>query len=262
MLTLNAVDLCVAYDKHLVIGELSVTVTPNKITSLIGPNGSGKSTLLKALSRILKPSRGVVYLDQTNLQNMKTKHVAQQLSVLPQIHDAPEGLTVRELVRFGRYAHNSFFNFVSYAEDSIIDEALEYIGIRELADRYCSELSGGQRQLVWIAMSMAQEAEIMLLDEPTTFLDIAHQLEVLMLIQRLRDQRRKTFVLVLHDINQAARFSDHLIVLNNGSIKAEGSPADVLTVEMLSEVFSIESIIRKNEIWGTVECMPIRHRPI
>ena len=255
---LQSQDLSAGYGKRLIIEGLSLEIPENKITALVGPNGSGKSTLLRVLSRVLGPQKGTVLLGESNLHEMDTKSVARLVSVLPQIHETPEGLTVREIVGFGRYPYRHFLNLPGRIEDAAIDNAMAIVGIHSWSDKLVTDLSGGQRQLVWIAMSIAQEASIMLLDEPTTFLDLVHQLEVLQLLVRLRDEHARTLVIVLHDLNQAARFCDHIVVLKTGSIHSQGSAETVLTESMLREVFEIEGMVCRNPILQSIECIALQ----
>lgn len=258
MIELRSEDLSLRYDKKQVVHELSMSIPTNQITCLIGPNGSGKSTLLKGFARLLRPSQGVVYLDGHAIHNQNTKKVARQLSILAQINDAPDGLSVRELLALGRYPHRSFLGVPNSNDNSAINKALEIVGISHLTDRLLGELSGGQRQLAWIAMTLAQETSIILLDEPTTFLDLAHQLEVLMVLENLQRNHDRTIVLVLHDINLAARFSDHLVAMKEGRIVCHGTPREVITTEMLSDVFGIEAVVRVDESTQCPFCIPIR----
>jgi iron complex transport system ATP-binding protein len=204
MLQLHSENLALAYEDTEVIRDLSLAIPTQKITALVGPNGSGKSTLLRGLARLMKPERGAVYLDGQSIHQMPTRQVARQLAVLPQRPEAPDGLTVRELVAYGRFPYQGFFGIATSDDDQLIESALELTGIQDLGDRLLGELSGGQRQLAWIAMALAQDTQLLLLDEPTTFLDMAHQLEVLEVLARLHREQRRTIVMVLHDINQAA----------------------------------------------------------
>lgn len=211
--TLEARHLTLAYDQNVIIRELGVTIPQGKITALVGPNGCGKSTLLRGLARLLKPRGGSVYLDGQAISTLSTKAIAKELSILPQGPTAPEGLTVRELVAQGRYPHQSFFQQWSREDEEALRWALTTTRMLDLADRPLDALSGGQRQRAWIAMTLAQATPILLLDEPTTFLDMAHQVEVLSLLDELNEREGRTIVMVLHDINQACRYAHHLIAL-------------------------------------------------
>ncbi len=254
---LHADDLSLAYEGHEVIHELSLAVPPQKITALVGPNGSGKSTLLRGLARLMQPHGGAVYLDGQAIHHLPTKYVARQLAILPQRPEAPDGLTVRELVAFGRFPYQGLLGVASEEDNRQIEAALEITGTACLAERLLGELSGGQRQLAWIAMALAQDTELLLLDEPTTFLDMAHQLEVLEVLERLHRQRQRTIVMVLHDINQAARHADHMIALVAGRIVASGTPREVLTPRILAEVFNVEAEVINLDFSGAPFCIPL-----
>ncbi|MCC9606190.1 ABC transporter ATP-binding protein [Blastopirellula sp. JC732] len=251
-------QLTLAYDQTEVIRQLSLEIPTGQITTLIGPNGCGKSTLLKGLARLMPPKSGAAYLDGKAIHQQSTRQVARQLAVLLQNPEAPEGLSVRELLALGRYPHQGFFGTITHEDEAKIDDALEMAGIQHLAERPLGELSGGQRQLAWIAMALAQDAEILLLDEPTTFLDMVHQLEVLNLLERLHQGRRRTIVLVLHDINHAARFSQHLIALREGRIVRSGSPREIVTRDLLADVFQVEAAILTDPHSDAPYCIPLR----
>lgn len=257
---LHAEELSLAYDGHEVIHELSLSVPSRKITALVGPNGSGKSTLLRGLARLMKPRGGAVYLDGQAIHHLPTKYVARQLAILPQRPEAPDGLSVRELVAFGRFPYQGLLGVASEEDDRQIESAMEITGTACHADRLLGELSGGQRQLVWIAMALAQDTELLLLDEPTTFLDMAHQLEVLQVLERLHRERQRTIVMVLHDINQAARYADHMVALVDGRIVASGPPEAILNPATLAEVFGIEAEVITNERTAAPFCVPLRIR--
>jgi iron complex transport system ATP-binding protein len=261
MLDLHTESLALAYEEHEVIHQLSLVIPNQKITALIGPNGSGKSTLLRGLARLMKPTGGAVYLDGHAIHQLPTKQLARQLAILPQRPDAPDGLQVRELVAFGRYPYQGFLGTLSEKDEQQIDYALEVTGTHTLADRLLGELSGGQRQLAWLAMSLAQDTQLLLLDEPTTFLDMAHQLEVLDVLERLHREQRRTIVMVLHDINQAARYADHMIALRDGRIAASGSPWEIVTPQVLAEVFDIEVEIATAGAGNWPFCIPIKRCP-
>ena len=238
--TLAGEDLCLAYDEREIVECLSVVIPTGKITVIVGPNACGKSTLLRALARLLKPTRGTVLLDGTSIHKMPTKEVATKLGILPQAPVAPEGITVADLVGRGRHPHQGVFTRWSREDDAAVAAALEATQTTTLADRPVDELSGGQRQRVWIAMALAQQTDLLLLDEPTTFLDVAHQIEVLDLLTDLNRVRGTTIVMVLHDLNMAARYADSLVALASGRVHAVGAPADVLTVETVRAVFGLD----------------------
>ncbi len=253
---LQTQNLTLAYDQNVIIKELGVTIPQGKITALVGPNGCGKSTLLRGLARLLKPKGGSVYLDGAAISTLSTKAIAKELSTLPQGPTAPEGLTVRELVAQGRYPHQSFFQQWSREDEEALVWALETTRMLDLADRPLDALSGGQRQRAWIAMTLAQATPILLLDEPTTFLDMAHQVEVLLLLDELNEREGRTIVMVLHDINQACRYAHHLIALKEGEIIAQGSPREIIDAGLISAVFGLACSVVPDPVSGTPLCVP------
>lgn len=255
---LNAVSLSLAYDHELIIEQLSTTIVAGEVTSLVGPNGCGKSTLLRGLARLLRPQTGEVLLDGKAIHQMPTKTLARQLGILPQSPVAPERLTVHELVAQGRYPHQGFFRQWSAEDELVSREAIAITNMIEFANRPLDTLSGGQRQRAWIAMALAQKTPILLLDEPTTYLDIGFQLEVMELIEKLNRERQMTILLVLHDLNQAARYSDRMIVLKEGQIVADGTPHTVLTKELLADVFNVHVSILTDPDSGVPICVPQR----
>lgn len=236
-------DLLVGYNEKVIINSLNVEIPEGKITTIIGPNGCGKSTLLKTISRILKPKMGIVYLDGKSIHQQSPKELARQMALMPQSPTSPQGLTVYELVSYGRFPHQKGLGRLKEEDKKVIEWALEVTGVKAFADLEVESLSGGQRQKVWIAMTLAQDTNVILLDEPTTYLDMAHQLDVLKLLRRLNEQENRTVVMVLHDINHAARFSDNLITMNAGNIVKTGSPLEVMTHETLKNVYDIEASI-------------------
>ncbi len=240
-MTLLTEDATLAYDGHRVCEGLSVEVPAGELTVIIGPNACGKSTLLKALARLLAPADGRVLLDGRDLRDVRTKDLARRLGLLPQSSIAPPAITVADLVARGRFPHQGLLRQWSEADATATREAMQATGVAELADRVVDELSGGQRQRAWVAMVLAQQTELLLLDEPTTFLDIAHQIEVLDLCEELHAAGGRTIVAVLHDLNQAARYATHLIAMKDGSVVAEGAPADILTPELIAEVFQVRA---------------------
>ena len=248
--------LTLGYGRLTVVPDLSLDVLDGKITSLVGRNGCGKSTLLRAMGRLLKPQRGAVVLDGTAIATASTREVAQKLAVLPQGPTAPEGMTVRDLVEQGRYPYRDFFGVRSDDDRRLVAWALEQTGMAEFAARPLESLSGGQRQRGWIAMALAQDTGIMLLDEPTTFLDVAYQLELMELLRDLNAKHGRTILMVLHDLNQAAHYSHHLIAMKDGAIYAAGSPRDVLTAKMVRDVFGVEADITADARSGSPLCIP------
>ena len=256
MVQLTAEKLSLAYDDLAVVNELSLAIPLRQITALIGANGSGKSTLLKGLSRMMAPRGGAVYLDGQAIHRLPTRQVARQLAVLPQRPEAPDGISVRELVALGRFPHQGFLGAFSAEDDAKIEAALRITGMSELAQAVLGELSGGQRQLAWIAMALAQDTELLLLDEPTTFLDMAHQIEVLEVLQRLHATERRTIVMVLHDVNQAARYAHCMVALVAGRIVACGAPHEIVAPAVLAEVFGIEAHVLIDPETQTPFCIP------
>ena len=257
MLELIAQDLSLAYQGNTIIQDLSLTIPAEKITVLVGSNGCGKSTLLKGLARLLKPTSGGVYLDGKSILASSTKSVARQLGLLPLSPISPEGLTVKDLVSQGRYPYQDWRQQWSIQDRQIVREALEMTDLVALSDRPLDTLSGGQRQRAWIAMSLAQNTKILLLDEPTTFLDLAHQMEVLDLLYRLNQQQGRTIVMVLHDLDRACRYADYLVAIKAGRVFAAGTPAEIVTAELVEAVFNLKCQIYPDPIAGTPMCIPI-----
>jgi iron complex transport system ATP-binding protein len=252
--------LSLAYDKALIVDELSLTIPPGKITAMIGANGSGKSTMLRGLSRLMKPKSGTVLLDGQSIAHLSSKTLARNLGLLPQAPVAPQGLLVEDLVARGRYPHQQLFRQWSKQDEAAVNRALDAAGVSDLRSRMVDELSGGQRQRAWIALALAQEAPIMLLDEPTTYLDLAHQREVLDLIADLNRDFGRTIVMVLHDINQAARYAHQVIALRDGACRAVGTPQEVMTEQMIQEVFDTPCRVIEDPITKTPLCLTIPAR--
>ena len=257
---LHARDLQLAYGERVVIDGLDFDVIDGTITAVIGPNGCGKSTLLRALGRLMRPKRGSVLLDGEQIHKLPTKEVAKVLGLLPQSPVAPEGLTVADLVTRGRHPHQSWYRQWSSDDEQAVAEALEMTGISELAGRGLDELSGGQRQRAWLSMALAQGTGLLLLDEPTTYLDLSHQVDVLDLIGRLHDDSGRTVVMVLHDLNLAARYADRLVAMKDGAIAAEGPPGEVLTEGLLADVFELNARVISDPVMGTPMVVPVGGR--
>ena len=243
MSVLKADQLTIGYEDKRIVEQLDVEFPSKQITAIIGPNGCGKSTLLKTLARLHRPESGHTYLDGKAIDKMPTKEVARHMAILPQGPDAPNGLSVYDLISYGRTPYQSGFSRLSAHDRAMIDWALDVTGLTALKDRAVDALSGGQRQRAWIAMSIAQETELLLLDEPTTYLDLAHQLEVLKLLERLNREEGRTIIMVIHDLNQAARFAGHLVAMKDGKVVREGSAEEVISEDVLKEVFHIDTSI-------------------
>jgi iron complex transport system ATP-binding protein len=253
---LHAEGITVGYDDRVISSGLDVSIPDGSFTVIVGPNACGKSTLLRALSRLLKPSQGQVVLDGRSITSIPAKEVARRLGLLPQTSIAPEGITVADLVARGRYPHQKLLRQWSREDEAAVVGALAATGTTELSGRLVDELSGGQRQRVWVAMVLAQETPILLLDEPTTFLDIAHQIELLELCADLNRDRGHTLVAVLHDLNHACRYATHLIAMKDGAIVAEGAPADVVTAALVEDVFGLPCRIIADPVTGTPLVVP------
>ncbi|MFH8610166.1 ABC transporter ATP-binding protein [Streptomyces sp. NPDC018029] len=253
---LAAKGVSVGYGGRTVIDDLDVTIPPGVITTIIGPNGCGKSTLLRTLTRLLKPVKGSVVLDGKDIDKLKTRDVAKKLGLLPQTPVAPEGLTVADLVARGRHPHQSWLRQWSSDDAGVVERALAMTGVSDLADRPVDSLSGGQRQRVWISMTLAQGTDLLLLDEPTTYLDLAHAIDVLDLVDDLHESGR-TVVMVLHDLNLATRYSDNLVVMKAGSILAQGHPREVITAELLHEAFGLRARVVEDPVGDRPLIVPI-----
>ena len=244
METINAIEvkgLWAAYEDRMIIEEMNLKIPKGDITIIIGANSCGKSTLLKVISRILPAKRGEVRIDGMDIRKEKAEHIAKKVAVLPQTPTCPDAITVRELVSYGRFPYRKVIRGMSRHDIEQVDWALEKTGLTEISGRLVTELSGGQRQRAWIAMTLAQETEMILLDEPTTYLDMAYQLDVLQLLERMNREKQLTIVMVLHDLNEACRFADHIIGLKNGKVVCEGRPADVITRENIREIYGIDA---------------------
>ncbi len=255
MNSITTQKLDIAYEEALIVNSLDLNIPHGKITSIIGPNGCGKSTVLKAIGRILKPRNGFVYLNGENIRKLSTKEVAKKMAILPQTPTAPSGLTVSELIAYGRFPHQQGFGKLTPKDREIIQWALSVTKLTEFEHREVDTLSGGQRQRVWIAMALVQQTDLILLDEPTTYLDLSHQLEVLQLLYDLNRKEGCTIAMVLHDLNLAARFSDHMIAIRSGRIIKYGSPEKVITPQVLKDAFSIDASIVKEPRTGRPVCI-------
>ncbi|MBU3574112.1 ABC transporter ATP-binding protein (plasmid) [Priestia aryabhattai] len=255
MAILATENLDLSYDDIQIVKNLNLQIPTSKITAIIGSNGCGKSTTLRALARILAPKNGTVYLDGKAISKQSTKEIAKKMAILPQQPEAPSGITVFELITYGRFPHQKGFGKLSDQDRKIIEWALNITEMTSFKNRPIDALSGGQRQRAWIAMALAQQTDLILLDEPTTYLDLAHQLEILKLLENLNKQEGRTIVMVLHDLNLAARFADYIVAMRDGVIVREGKPETVITSEVLKEVFQIDAEIVKDPRNDTPVCL-------
>jgi iron complex transport system ATP-binding protein len=255
---LAAQHLRLAYGERVVVDDLDLELTEGSFTAIVGPNGCGKSTLLRALGRLMRPTSGQVLLDGRAIARTPTREVAKVLGLLPQAPIAPEGLTVADLVARGRHPHQSWLRQWSRDDEAVVAEALAWTDMTELGDRPVDALSGGQRQRAWISMALAQGTDLLLLDEPTTYLDLSHQIDVLELVGRLHAERGRTVVVVLHDLNLAARYAQRLVAMKDGALVASGTPDQVLTEQLLADVFDLEARVLPDPVAGTPMVVPVR----
>ncbi|MFV0528682.1 MAG: ABC transporter ATP-binding protein [Lachnospiraceae bacterium] len=255
MNSISTENLAVAYDKHLVVDNLTMQIPEGKITSIVGPNGCGKSTMLKAIGRIMKPRSGMVYINGNDIRTLSTREVARKMAILPQAPQAPKGLTVGELISYGRFPHQNRRKKLEEEDKKIIAWALAVTKLTEYETTVVDNLSGGQRQRVWIAMALTQQTDLILLDEPTTYLDLYYQLEVLELLYRLNRKQGCTIVMVLHDLNLAARFSDYMIAVRAGQLIHDGVPDEVMNEKVLRETFDIDPEIVLDPRTGRKTCI-------
>jgi iron complex transport system ATP-binding protein len=255
---LAAEQVTLAYDDHVVVRDLDLQLAEGSFTAIVGPNGCGKSTLLRALGRLMRPTGGQVLLDGQAIARTPTREVAKVLGLLPQSPIAPDGLSVADLVARGRHPHQSWLRQWSRDDEAVVAEALSWTDMAELADRPVDELSGGQRQRAWISMALAQGTDLLLLDEPTTYLDLSHQIDVLELVGRLHAERGRTVVVVLHDLNLAARYAHRLVAMKDGVLVSSGRPEEVLTEQLLADVFDLEARVLPDPVSGTPMVVPVR----
>ena len=239
-------NLNISYGNVDIVKDLNLNIPKGKITTIIGANGCGKSTILKTIGRVITPKSGNIYINGKDIYKENPREIAKNMAILPQSPQAPSGLTVEELIAYGRFPHQKGFGKANDKDKDIVNWALEITGIEEFKDRNIDDLSGGQRQRAWIAMALAQETDILLLDEPTTYLDLAHQLEILKLLEDLNKKQGRTIVMVIHELNNAARFADHMIGIKKGRVVCEGSADEVMTKENLKEIFNIDAEIVKD----------------
>jgi len=270
--SLEAKNIAAGYDNKVIINGINITIPNNKISVIIGANACGKSTLLKTLARLIHPVSGEILLDGKKLTDIAPKHLARVLGLLPQSPVAPEGIIVGDLVARGRFPYQSFFKGLGKNDYQAVEEAMAIMGITDLAGRCVGELSGGQRQRVWIAMALAQQTDILLLDEPTTFLDITYRVEILDLLTDLNKKRGTTIVMVLHDINLSARYADHIFALRKGKLIAEGSPSEIITELLIKQVFDLDCEVISDPVSGSpfivpkgrhhTKSLPLNHRHV
>ena len=254
---LGAENVSVGYGADPVVRDLTLDVPDGLVTTIVGPNGCGKSTLLRTMARLLRPTRGRVRLDGRAIEDVGTREVSRRLALLPQSPLAPDGLLVRDLVGRGRHPHQRWFRQWSPSDEDVVERALRVTDTWDLRDRAIDRLSGGQRQRAWIAMTLAQDTDLVLLDEPTTFLDLAHQVEVLDLVTRLNRERGRTIAMVLHDLNLAARYSDLLVVMKDGAVVTQGPPGEVITAELLGDVFGLRADVLADPRTGLPVVVPL-----
>jgi len=240
-------NLSVAYENNLIIENMNLSFPKGKISIVIGANGCGKSTLLKSIGRVIKPIGGEIFINGKNIKNQKEKNIATQVAFLPQGPTAPSGITVKELVAYGRYPHQKIIGGLKAHDKDVIQWAIEETGLSDFADREIENLSGGQRQRAWIAMTLAQETDIIMLDEPTTYLDMSYQLEILQLLEKLNREKNITIIMVLHELNNACRFANNIIGLKKGKIVFKGTPKEAITEENLREIYGIEVNLQLSE---------------
>jgi iron complex transport system ATP-binding protein len=249
-------DLTLSYGSSIIINELDLSIPKGEITVFIGGNGCGKSTLLRSIARLLKPQKGSIFLEGEAISKLSTKEVAQKMAILPQSPTAPEGLTVLQLVKQGRYPYQNWLKQWSEDDEEKVNAALMATGIEQLKDRTVDSLSGGQRQRAWIAMTLAQDTDIILLDEPTTYLDMTHQIEILDLLFELNEQEGRTILMVLHDLNLACRYAHHIVAIKDQKIYEQGTPELVITDKLVKNVFGMECKVTLDPLFGTPLCIP------
>lgn len=254
--TIQTNQLTLSYGESIIIKELDLSIPKGEITVFIGANGCGKSTLLRSLARLLKPKSGTILLDGKEIAKTPTKEVAKQLAILPQAPQAPEGLTVLQLVKQGRYPYQNWLKQWSEEDEEKVNNALKATGMEELKERPVDSLSGGQRQRAWIAMTLAQDTDILLLDEPTTYLDLTHQIEILDLLFELNETEKRTIVMVLHDLNLACRYAHHIVAIRDGKVYAEGKPEVVINCDLVKDVFQMDCQVTVDPLFGTPLCIP------
>ncbi|MSU00496.1 ABC transporter ATP-binding protein [Tissierella pigra] len=254
---IEAKNLKISYEERVVVKDFSFNIEEGEMVSIIGPNGSGKSTILKTISKLLKQQEGLIYLEKEDISHMNIKNIAKKMSTLSQHNKSPEDIEVKDLIYYGRLPHKKWYERKTKEDEEIINWAISQTSLNGYEEKKVSELSGGERQRVWIAMALAQKPKILLLDEPTTYLDICHQLEVMELIKSLNKELGLTVIMVLHDLGQAAKYSHRVVVIKDGNLVAKGSPYDILTEELIKEVYKVEVCIRKDILKGEIIIHPL-----
>lgn len=253
---IETTQLTLSYGDTIIIEELNLKIPKGEITVFIGGNGCGKSTLLRSIARLLKPKTGAVLLDGAAISNMSTKSIAKKMAILPQSPVAPEGLTVLQLVKQGRYPYQTWLKQWSTEDEDKVNAALKATGMEQLKNRTVDSLSGGQRQRAWIAMTLAQDTEVILLDEPTTYLDMTHQIEILDLLFELNESENRTIVMVLHDLNLACRYAHNVVAIKNRAVYAQGQPENIMSCDLVKNVFDLECEVTVDPLFGTPLCIP------
>lgn len=249
---IRAEHIQVGYEDKIIIEDLSLHIHKGEIVSILGPNGCGKSTLLKTLSRIIKPKQGTIWIENNEMSELNSKVISKKIALLSQHNEAPQDITVKELIYYGRFPHKKWYEAKSQEDEEIVEWAMVHTRLTDYSDRKVRALSGGERQRVWLAMALAQKPEVLLLDEPTTYLDISHQLELMELIEEINKKLNMTIVMVLHDLNQASKYSDRLVIMKKGKIMSDGTPKDVINQDLIREIYNIQCDIDKD---------PINHKP-
>ncbi|AVQ38737.1 iron ABC transporter ATP-binding protein [Clostridium botulinum] len=244
---INIQDFTIGYSNKVIVKNFNLQVDKGDMLTIIGPNGSGKSTVLKAIGRLLKPMEGIIHLDGKLLWDMSNKDIAKEMACLSQHNSAPKDMTIRRIVGFGRNPHKAWFESLNKDDEEIIDWALENTNLKHMENKKITSVSGGERQRTWLAMALAQKPKVLLLDEPTTYLDINNQIEILELVRQLNENLKLTVVMVLHDLNQAAKYSNRVLVLKNGEIQALGKPEEILNKKLIRNVYSVDMNILKNQ---------------
>ncbi|MFC0559109.1 ABC transporter ATP-binding protein [Halalkalibacter alkalisediminis] len=254
--SIQTTGLSIGYHDRLLFEDLDLTIPRGEISVFVGSNGCGKSTLLRSIARLLKPTQGSILLEGKDVHHMSSKEVAKKMGILPQSPISPEGLTVHDLVKQGRYPHQSWLKRWTEDDSEKVEAAMKATRVDELRNRPVDELSGGQRQRAWIAMTLAQDTDVILLDEPTTYLDMTHQIEILDLLFELNESHSRTIIMVLHDINLASRYAHNIIAIKDGTVFRQGTPEAIINCELVRAVFGMECQVAIDPLFGTPHCIP------